>query len=65
MWQPIETAPRNATFILACREGRPDSVRMVYTDLDGTCWWSAWGSGRYTAESFTHWQPLPEPPGEG
>lgn len=64
-WQPIGTAPHDTTFILACHEGQPDSVRMVYSDLKNTGWWSAYGSGWYPAKAFTHWMPLPEPPKGG
>jgi hypothetical protein len=64
-WQPIETAPRDATRILGWSI---DDVRAVW-------WWeSHWLDGRdrggwmtddseyYERTEPTHWHPLPDPP---
>ena len=60
-WQPIETAPRDGTVILAAHSG------AVFD-----AWWdgvSAWVDGTTSdiTDDFvefypTHWMPLPEPP---
>jgi hypothetical protein len=53
-WQPIETAPRDSTWILAAmRSGRRTVVR--------------WGGGVWEDDNRlwrdpTHWMPLPDPP---
>ena len=76
-WQPIETAPRDGTWILLAG-GRveygwyaeqPPLVVGQYTNdgpggLDDWQWHFAWYDGGYYGEYIgpTHWQPLPEPP---
>lgn len=63
-WQPIETAPRDGTCILAWYEGV--SVRpMVIRFMDGSWIGATFESGRNTVVDATHWMPLPEPPKEG
>ena len=55
-WQPIETAPRDGTQILAIwpGKGRP---RIVWFDR------ARWtDDGDHSLIDFTHWQPLPSPP---
>lgn len=61
MWQPIATAPKDGTWVLAFWEGRP-----VSWDNYG---WVRWVDGHLVNEAGdtfprmpTHWQPLPEPP---
>ena len=52
-WQPIETAPKNGTRILAIEDEWAEIVRWVgmkWEDIDGREY------------SPTHWQPLPKPP---
>ncbi len=65
-WQPIETAPRDGTQILAS-DGRDMVVVEFYQAKDGSAFWeiahnenSRFFSGRY----LTHWMHLPEPPGK-
>ena len=57
-WQPIETAPRDGTYIdiWSPRDGR---VTEVFWDTEGDDWVSlctVWSGNP------THWMPLPEPP---
>jgi hypothetical protein len=71
-WQPIETAPRDGTFILACFEHphrkynshRPsDYIGVVsarWIDHNGGGWTWHGISGH-----VTHWRPLPAPPSIG
>lgn len=65
-WRPIETAPRDGTFVLLYAPTRPyDGPQQVGCFLppveegDQGCWWLA--DGRYQ-DRPTHWQPLPPPP---
>jgi hypothetical protein len=65
-WQPIETAPRDGTNILAIVSGNhPDSgeaftPEVVFWRIDQ--WWNdCWGYDSTDYEP-THWMPLPEPP---
>lgn len=59
-WQPIETAPKDGTEILACTRGTKWPPQIV--------WWEAYGGrGRgqwfYSPDGYswpTHWMPLPE-----
>lgn len=57
-WQPIETAPRDGSFVLiACGDvykARYDEIEdMWFFDVDGC------------AVDPTHWRPLPAPPVTG
>ena len=75
-WQPIETAPKDGTWILVYGEGTDDeadtrkvSVAQYTNYLNGTIydefWWQfAWYDGGYYGrfENPTHWMPLPTPP---
>ncbi len=63
-WQPIETAPRDGTQILAClwAYGQPGGERryeVVSWECDG------WASEAYPIYPPTHWMPLPPSPAEG
>lgn len=59
-WQPIETAPKDGTWILAVRsEGRPSHQTIVR--WDHVDWPDNWSDGEYTF-CPTHWMPLPAPP---
>jgi len=74
-WQPIETAPKDGTWILVCG-GRTEDEEVTRThavaqwtdDLNGRKtkwhWQFAWYDGGYYGfyENPTHWMPLPEPP---
>ncbi len=73
-WQPIETAPKDGTWILIYGsvddegERRKISVAQYTNYLNGgeTDWhWQfAWYDGGYCGlvDEATHWMPLPEPP---
>lgn len=54
VWQPIETAPKDGTEILAFHR---DGQSVAFWDLN--MWMEANGEYRVTP---THWQPLPAPP---
>ena len=65
-WQPIETAPRDGTWILLTGgsvgwdwdgDSKPRVVAAQFSERN------AGHYGEY--ENPTHWMPLPEPPGEG
>jgi hypothetical protein len=64
-WQPMSTAPKDGTKILACDvSGRfsPDRLFIVMWDANEPHWpWTGDGE-RYPADTFTHWTPRPEPP---
>lgn len=65
-WQPIETAPKDGTRILAIVAGRhPDTGEPFIPDV------VEWDGGRWFSENWwddnalyspTHWMPLPNPP---
>jgi hypothetical protein len=69
MWQPIETAPKDGTHVLAFRAVKLFEPAHHY-------WIVRWGSctgklglkrawvmlGKNTKVAPTHWMPLPEPP---
>ena len=65
VWQPIETAPRDAIIFLGC----PKSMEYYCKWRKGK--WCYWGLGDYDNMDWvelpfipTHWQPLPNPPKE-
>lgn len=73
-WQPIETAPKDETEILAvCTIGKPDYSIVYWT---GRVWramsdgvlcieYQDYGGTDYLEPHVTHWLPLPSPPTEG
>ena len=76
-WQPIETAPKDGTTVLLVsvvtnwvgeRVVDYQTARYCkYFDLEGEIsrWVSTAYDGTFLGDHFTHWMPLPEPPGEG
>lgn len=68
-WQPIETAPKDGTHIIALRPTDPPHVESMYwaryedADRDGDWHWSYDGDSPREG-SPTHWMPLPPPPKE-
>lgn len=71
MWQPIETAPRDGTSVLAKDNSDPAHTAQVvfYWEADwrvddGTgCMLYAPSCRPHVARPPTHWMPLPSPPG--
>lgn len=77
-WQPIETAPKDGTWVLVYGDGTDDeaeqrkiAVAQCTNYLNGTYydefWWQfAWYDGGYYGrfENPTHWAPLPEAPND-
>lgn len=67
-WQPIETAPRDGTEILAYRRDAGvftihfvAPADMIVSDDEEPCWFSLNGDD-LTDDMPTHWMPLPKPP---
>jgi len=75
-WQPIETAPRDATRILIYCPAASPPAREVFeawwrSPWDGAplkqCWWCYDGNKTMLSADVhgvgaTHWMPLPDPP---
>lgn len=62
-WQPIETAPKDGTEIIACQSGTPE-VGLILWDADEACWLEPadeWSGPNWLP---THWMPLPPSPKE-
>ncbi len=63
LWQPIASAPMDNTEIMAwgAKLGRRIvEYEPAHSDL---CRWIAPEGYTFRADAFTHWMPLPEPPG--
>ncbi len=70
-WQPIETAPKDGTSILAWGKSMEEPV-VAYWEPNGDRVWggkSAFVDGTVdmceelcVVDDYTHWQPLPKPP---
>lgn len=62
-WQKIETAPKDATWIMLGMVGRNEILLGFWHSLMNA-WWGQGGSeGEWKKwERATHWQPLPNPP---
>ena len=65
-WQPIETAPKDGTYILLHNDrllGPPYIAQWCaeYPDF-GECWLGPADISLHNPIFFTHWMPLPEPP---
>ena len=65
-WQPIETAPKDGTVILAWRDGwvKPTLLLwLAHRDLEAPGWCPYERQPiRPRGSQPTHWMPLPEPP---
>jgi hypothetical protein len=63
-WQPIETAPKDGTRILAWFSGEePEPIVVKWrVGFDRFPWVESDESGAYGAHVVTHWMPLPESP---
>lgn len=64
-WQPIESAPKNGTPILAYEAGQPQCVVMATYRVNGGRKFLIWTSCAYEMADLTnptHWRPLPPPP---
>lgn len=61
-WQPIETAPRDATIVLLW----VPNVTEIGAWLDGARMsnhgWHTWENMRFLSDRPSHWMPLPTPP---
>jgi len=60
-WQPIETAPRDGTWVLVYAGDTHVACFSDYTSKDQ--WWTQ-GASLLSDPHPTHWQPLPPPPSE-
>lgn len=70
-WQPIETAPKDGTYILAIVAGNHPSTGLPYVPdvvlfRDGFWLVSDGYQDEYDDENWkpTHWMPIPPPPGD-
>jgi len=75
-WEPIETAPKDASEIILRRGDRVtsgnwfeetdyfDAQRGEMTEFPDPHWMT-WDGGFTEEEPPTHWMPLPPPPGDG
>ena len=70
-WQPIETAPKDGTWILVFEPSRypPHHHVVQWGPPEWGDWPDTWvtmalgpNPDTYDAEDATHWMPLPEPP---
>lgn len=65
-WQPIETAPKDGTDIIAYFPDayeKIDIVRWEQNQYHGDSWaYARCVDGLQTSENATHWMPLPPPP---
>lgn len=65
-WQPIETAPKDGTVVLAITmEAQKPSARVSWFEGDG--WVRIWKPEKFAGTGParwwpTHWMPLPPPP---
>ena len=61
-WMPIESAPKDGTYILACMLPNIWGYRFMQVanfDFDKGVFVVSWD---WSQEEFTHWMPLPQPP---
>ena len=65
-WQPIETAPKDGTLILAVDARNQDSHAVVYYEelysKSNYVWCMIGTDDTFHRDRFTHWMPLPAQP---
>jgi hypothetical protein len=64
-WQPIETAPKDTTSILAYPHYQVTHWSTECLTSDGHGWAGDWDEGfdaYFEVKGLTHWIPLPAPP---
>jgi hypothetical protein len=68
-WKPIETAPKDGTWVLLCKpdNGKRNQCRVregkfIYNDDDDPCWRVNFGFWPF--DRPTHWMLMPKPPEE-
>lgn len=63
-WQPIETAPKDGTDILAWGPFGHGHLVVSFDDkAEQPGWpWCTLDGPNYSLTTFTHWMPLPNPP---
>lgn len=61
-WQPIETAPKDGSRVLAIWLYRPGDADAGSKSHGVVRWCGWWDSHGFTVPKPTHWRPLPEPP---
>ena len=59
-WQDISTAPKDGTWVLACRAGTKISSAAYWDEDEET--WLALNEAFKRTWIPTHWMPLPDPP---
>ena len=66
-WQPIETAPRDGSIIIAFHAAwtRPSAVWWETTQGGGGQWMFDSDDSERAKPEPTHWQSLPAPPEDG
>lgn len=64
-WQHMETAPKDGTYILVCRNNGCawEYVAVWYFRLDKTYPWIS-ADNAYPEGRLDYWMPIPEPPYE-
>jgi hypothetical protein len=62
-WQPIETAPKDGTNILAWGPHGTGCLVVGFDEAVHPAWpWHTLDGLNYSLTTFTHWMPLPAPP---
>lgn len=70
-WQPIETAPKDGSMILAFNTAHGDMAVVGWTPAEPNIMWAGWtdvgsqnraGATYHNENYFQFWMPLPEPP---
>lgn len=64
-WQPIETAPKDGTYILCVCMRTMEGCEKHLGHMEVDNWKDRYhGFGKFNTSAWpaTHWQPLPEPP---
>lgn len=59
-WQPIETAPKDGTWVLLYEQPQPGWSAPAHVAQWSRGEWQE--AGEYGVNDATHWQPLPEAP---